>query len=216
MADGRTARPVSGEIMTDASVMGGALRPEIDPDIVDADFEIVASPEQRQPGAERQPKTFVPNGASTTGMEMLQRKVRERRAFQPFAKRGGPAFWTVGGGLVVAAFWISGGHMLLSQLPLPGSAEAAPFFTIAGVKSRVETTGGGQILFVDGEATNGGSLAGMLPELEIHVTGEDGRATFYKLGTSQTPLAPGGRFAFSSRLAVPKNGVKTVTVAFGE
>jgi hypothetical protein len=52
--------------------------------------------------------------------------------------------------------------------------------------------------------------------MEIRVTHDDGRATFYKLGTSQTPLAPGGRFAFSSRLSVPKNGVKTVTVAFGE
>ena len=55
-----------------------------------------------------------------------------------------------------------------------------------------------------------------LPPLEIRVTGNDGRTTRYTLGTSGRPLAPGERFAFSSRLEVPKNGVKTVSVTFAE
>ena len=38
----------------------------------------------------------------------------------------------------------------------------------------------------------------------------------YRLGTSGRPLAPGEAFAFSSRLDVPKNGVKSVSVTFGE
>lgn len=214
MADGRTARPVSGEIMTDAAVTAAALRPTGATDVVDADFETVVSPEPR-PAPKPDPAIPAANTAPKAGMEMLQRRA-QARVLRPFANRGGPAFWSVGAGLVLTAFWISGGHVLASRLPLRGSVQAAPVFTIAGVKSRVDTAAGRPVLFVDGEASNSGNLAAFLPELEIHVTGEDGRATLYKLGTSQTPLAPGGRFAFSSRLAVPKNGVKTVTVAFGE
>ena len=55
-----------------------------------------------------------------------------------------------------------------------------------------------------------------LPSLGIAVTGNDGRITRYRLGTSGRPIAPGETFAFSSRLDVPKNGVKTVSVTFGE
>ena len=56
----------------------------------------------------------------------------------------------------------------------------------------------------------------ILPALEIRVTGNDGRITRYRLGTAARPLAPGETFAFSSRLDVPKNGVKTVSVTFAE
>ena len=46
------------------------------------------------------------------------------------------------------------------------------------------------------------------------VTGNDRRITRYTLGTSNRSLAPGERFGFSSRLDVPRNGVKTVSVTF--
>jgi hypothetical protein len=72
------------------------------------------------------------------------------------------------------------------------------------------------LLFIDGEASNDGNGASALPPLEIRVTGNDGRITRYTLGTAGRPLAPGERFAFSSRLDVPKNGVRTVSVAFAE
>ena len=72
------------------------------------------------------------------------------------------------------------------------------------------------ILFVDGEAANDGSAVAHLPPLDIAVTGNDGRITHYRLGTSGRPMAPGETFAFSSRLDVPKNGVKTVSVTFAE
>jgi hypothetical protein len=87
---------------------------------------------------------------------------------------------------------------------------------ISGVTSRVDVSGPRPVLFVDGEAANDGSSVEILPALEITVTGDDGRITHYRLGTGDRPLAPGETFAFSSRLDVPKNGVKTVSVTFGE
>ena len=87
---------------------------------------------------------------------------------------------------------------------------------ISGVSSRVDTSGINAILFVDGEAANDGWDVEQLPGLEIAVTGNDGRVTRYRLGTSGRPLVSGETFAFSSRLDVPKNGVKTVSVAFAE
>jgi hypothetical protein len=38
----------------------------------------------------------------------------------------------------------------------------------------------------------------------------------YIMGTARGPLAAGGEFSFSSRLEAPKEGVKSVTVAFRE
>ncbi len=216
MSDGRTARPVSGEIMASTAAATAVPRPQGRADVIDADYEIVApdAPDQAFPKIDA---VAAPGLSPAAGMDILRkdRKLPHLGA-RPFSRRGGPAFWVFGLGLALAAFWISGGHALLLRLPFPEPARAAPAFTISGVKSRVDTAAGRPILHVDGEATNGGNRAALLPALEIRVTGEDGRATFYKLGTSQTPLAPGGRFAFSSRLAVPKNGVKTVAVAFGD
>jgi hypothetical protein len=94
----------------------------------------------------------------------------------------------------------------------PGGA----VFSISGVTSRVDVSSVKPLLFVDGEAANDGAGTLPLPPLEIRVTGEDGRITRYTLGTAGHPLAPGERFAFSSRLDLPKNGVKTVSVAFAE
>lgn len=72
------------------------------------------------------------------------------------------------------------------------------------------------MLLVGGEATNDGTIAEKLPPLDIFVTDNDGVVTRYRLGTSGQALAPGEKFAFSSRLDVPKNGVKTVSVSFGK
>ena len=86
--------------------------------------------------------------------------------------------------------------------------------SISAVTSRVDQSGERPVLFVDGEAGNDGASAAPLPPLEISVTGNDGSITRYRLGTSQRALAPGERFGFSSRVEVPRNGVKTVSVAF--
>jgi hypothetical protein len=94
----------------------------------------------------------------------------------------------------------------------PGDARTA--LIISTVTSRVDRTGERALLFVDGEAGNDGAAAASLPPLEISVTGNDGSITRYRLGTSGRELAPGERFAFSSRVDVPRSGVKTVSVAF--
>jgi len=214
MADGRTARPVSGEILT-AVREGAASRQAMDAGIVEADFEIVSACVQPIPVL---PAVSIPaiQSSAATGMTMLHRNgEKKRQKARSFGCRAGPAFWIFGASLAFTAFWVSGGHAWVRQLPF-SAAGPAEGLSLSGIRSRVEITSGRPVLFVDGEATNHGVLAVPLPGLEINVTGEDGRVTFYKLGTSQEPLAPGGRFAFSSRLAVPKNGVKAVKVAFGE
>ncbi|NGO53514.1 hypothetical protein [Allomesorhizobium camelthorni] len=205
MADQRTARPVSGEIMTgrDAHALPSGAVAALD-DIVDADYEIVSPPE-RDPDRSRFPA--VPT--STGGMAML------RRAGDDLARgpvRGGPIFWTFGMAAVAAAFWVSGGHALIHHaLPQPAAA-----LTISGISSRIQTAGAKSFLHVDGHAANDGEAAAALPPLEIRVAANDGRVTRYKLGAYARQMEPGERFAFSSRLDVPKSGVKTVSVTFGE
>jgi hypothetical protein len=119
--------------------------------------------------------------------------------------------------VALAAFWVSGGHALIRHSGLfTASADESSLLSITGVTSHVEASGEKPVLFVDGEAGNDGDASAALPPLEIRVTGEDGGVTRYTLGTSGRALAPGQRFAFSSRLDVPRNGVKAVAVSFAE
>ena len=134
--------------------------------------------------------------------------------------RGGPLFWIVGLGLAAGAFWVSGGHALVRQVPLPGETAPAQSIVnalhIVDVTSRVEEHGGRPVLFVDGKAVNDDRVARILPRLEIDVTANDGTVMRYNLGTSAEPLAPGAGFGFSSRVEAPKEGVKSVSVTLQE
>ncbi|MGB3538374.1 MAG: hypothetical protein WBA42_09455 [Mesorhizobium sp.] len=220
MADARTARPVSGEIMTGPAI--GASSGEtaaarafrsISHDIVEADYEVVSQPAGRARAA--QPAQAVAPTPSVEGMDMLRKP--DGAPLRAEASRGSPIFWIAGIGAALAAFWVSGGDALVRQMPFfaavqPGGAA----FSISGVTSRVDVSSAKPLLFVDGEAANDGTSAAPLPPLEIKVATNDGRITRYTLGTAGHPLAPGERFAFSSRLDLPKNGVKTVSVVFAE
>lgn len=216
MADERKARPVSGEIMTAPEDMPQARSGHVaGDDIVDAEFEVV-SIGAPSPEAEPQPaQTAIASPAAPlAGMDSLRRSEGPAAAVGPV--RGGPIFWIVGIGLAAVAFWVSGGHALVRSIPFLAEQAPAHALSISGVTSRVDASGPRPVLFVEGEAANDGSSTEMLPPLDMLVTGNDGRVIRYRLGTSGRALAPGEKFAFSSRLDVPKNGVKTVSVTFGE
>jgi hypothetical protein len=84
------------------------------------------------------------------------------------------------------------------------------------VTSRIEQHGERDVLFVDGKALNEGGREQMLKPIEISVTANDGHIMRYIMGTARDPLAAGAEFGFSSRLEAPKEGVRSVTVAFRE
>lgn len=213
MAAHKMARPVSGEIMTGPQEppAGGIFRAAAPcpGDIVDADYiTLDAAPGTRSP-AENGAKQ--PSPPATGGMAILlgSGPVRAR----PFSRSGGPAFWLCGLGVAAASFWMAGGHALVSDGALFGTAPQSAL-SLSAVTSRIDDSGARALLFVDGEAGNDGAAEARMPPLEIRVTGEDGRITRYRLGTLDRILAPGERFAFSGRVEVPRNGVKAVSVAF--
>jgi len=211
MADERTARPVSGEIMTDAPAIAAADRFMRGPaaDIVDADYVVMSRPPVENVSSP--PRAIVT--PPIEGMDMLRKP--EAPAERPPASRGGPIFWIAGIAAALAAFWVSGGHALVRHAPFLSGGQTSAL-TISGVTSRVDASGPNPVLFVDGEAANDGAKPAQLPPLEIRVTGNDGRTTRYTLGTSGHSLASGERFGFASRLDVPKNGVRTVLVTFAQ
>jgi hypothetical protein len=207
MADERTARPVSGEIMTGAATKAALERGMFDAaDIVDADYVVL-------PRSAAHPALLPPQIPSTPpieGMGMLRKPV----AAPTRPTRGGPMFWIAGVGMALVSFWVSGGHALVRQSPFWTTAAPASALTISGVTSRIDASGLKPVLFVDGEAANDGIGPETLPPLEIRVTDNDSNIIRYRLGTSNRLLAPGERFGFSSRLDVPRNGVRTVSVIF--
>ena len=216
MADRGKARPVSGEIMAGMSQdpTAGRRARETADDIVDAEYETVASAGRREPSAPRPPLSIGSAASPLAGMEMLRRP--KSPAVRPGPARGGPFFWIFGLGLAAAAFWVSGGHALVRNAPFLTHPMPERALRMSGVTSRVDVSGLRPVLFVDGEAANDGRVGEVLPPFDILVTGNDGLVTRYRLGTSGRSLPPGETFAFSSRLDVPKNGVKTVSVTFGE
>jgi hypothetical protein len=220
MADATKPRAVSGEIMTDPPKgAAGNSPPEVDGDIIDAEYITLPSApthsESKSPGSPKSPVLAIGSASIPSGgMDVLRRPAPIAALRKP--ARGGPLFWAAGIGLAVGAFWVSGGHALVRGAPFAWTEAPQSALRISGVTSRVDVSGPHPLLFVDGETANDGAAVAHLPPLDIAVTGNDGRITRYRLGTSGRPMAPGEIFAFSSRLDVPKNGVKTVSVAFAE
>lgn len=212
MSDARKARPVSGEIMAgpgrDTSAQ--SLRP--DPaDIIDADFEVVTPARPRGESAEKR-NAHAHQAPTAGGMDML-RSAKSGRAAA--AARGGPAFWVAGISLAAMAFWISGGHAIVRAAAFPMSWQP-PALRIADVTSRVDASGRKSVLIVDGAAVNDGDATAELRPIDIFVASDDGKTLRYRLGTATSHVAPGARWAFSSRLEVPMNGIRTVKVVFSE
>ncbi|MGN6468534.1 MAG: hypothetical protein ACTHLC_02995 [Rhizobiaceae bacterium] len=200
-------RLVSGEIVTGAAAATGvAARPSAD--VIDAEFETVTPVPAAGP---QSPSGFTGNAPQPSGLDVLKRpETPPRQRRQP----GGAAFWTFGLGLVAAAFWVSGGHALLPSIHLPAFLQPGPSLKIASVRTRVEKIDGHTILFVDGSAVNETGRTIEVPPLAISVEGENGRTTRFFLGTRDREVAAGETFAFSSRLEVPKDGAKSVSVSF--
>lgn len=213
MPDVLKPRAVSGEIKAGAADTDDLRGPQ---QVIDADYVSLPpeppAPEDALRGVGERPAAIGSTASPSGGMDSLRR----HDAPSPASQRGGVLFWSVGALLVLAAFWISGGHALLLHVPLFGAQEPASALRIAGVTSRVDVSGVRPILLIDGEVANDGKVTQPLPPLEIVVAGNDGLVMRYRLGTSGRPLPPGETFAFSSRFDAPMNGVKTVSVAFAE
>jgi hypothetical protein len=213
MAEQRKARPVSGEIMTDAGRDTSAQPSRmVACDIIDADFEDVTPRTRRNESAAEVQPVFTNPSAPSGGMEMLRSASRHPDAGPV---RGGPVFWIAGISLVVMAFWVAGGHSVMHAAAFPLSWQAQDL-RLAEVNSRVDSSGRKPLLLVDGAAFNDGNSPAVLPPIDVAVVGNDGKTLRYRLGTGTVPVAPGASWAFSSRLEVPMNGIKTVTVAFSE
>jgi hypothetical protein len=212
MNEASKARPVSGEIMTDAAAPGAGVSGRPAGDVIDAEFETVVPGAAASPAPERPSARFSTQAPEIAGLDVLKRAEAPPR--RPRGQPGGSAFWLLGICLAALAFWVSGGHALLPSVHLPAFLGSTPTLKIASVHTHIEKIDGHAILFVDGSAANETGRAIEVPPLAISVEGEDGRTTRFFLGTRDREVAAGEIFAFSSRLEVPKDGVKSVSVSF--
>ncbi|MEO9336600.1 hypothetical protein ABFT80_04070 [Mesorhizobium sp. SB112] len=198
--------------MTNAADMPAfaSARPDFT-DVVDADYEIVGGDAPKRE-SRTESRISNPPETSAAGMDIL----RFDQAVQPARRRGGAMFWSVAIGLIFATFWVSGGHAYFRNALPVESASPVATLRISNISSRIEDTGTAGVLYIDGEAVNETADSLKRPPLEIRIVGNDGAITRHKLGTAGTMMTPGEKFAFSSRLGVPKTGVRTVSAAFIE
>lgn len=211
MVDQKRVRPVSGEIMTDARPeRSGAHRPAgaMD-DIVDAEYESVAFARIADTAAPRVEPLVEPAPRARAGMDVLRGDGGSAAAGP---RRAGPLFWIGGVVVALAAFWVSGGHVLGQVLFEPVRGGASASIRLLDVRSHVEEHQGRRFVYVDGSVANEGATATEAPPLAIEVRGDDNSTTRYILHVSGTRIEPGERVAFSSRLDAPEGGVAGVMV----
>lgn len=202
MAGDTVSGPVSGEILAGRTARGGE-RSQSDRDIVEAEYETVVGRHGR-PGrtADRAEETE----SSLFSLNILAGDQAERN------RKGGPAFWLVGAVLIAAAFWISGGHTLVSASTIQLASKPASPLTIIDVRSRMERRGSQPYLLVEGMVANESAAKQTLPDLIIQVRSGDDTITRYRIAGGDEEIVAGGRYAFSSRLGSPVTGVKDVKV----
>ncbi len=204
MADERNARPVSGEIMAgDPLPASQRMRADAALDVIDADFTSAHATPAPPPAVAQTPAEAEPP-PDAAGMASLRRSGGLTRG-------SGAGFQIVGLALAAFAFWAGGGHALLPQAWF----QAEPL-AVVGLSSRLDQSGAAPLLVVEGYAVNRSAASQPMRPLAIRVTAADGAASLYRLGTGGGAIAPGGRFAFASRVPAPKNGVSAVSVAWSE
>jgi hypothetical protein len=214
MPDTVKPRAFSGEIKADAAHPGPDGVPATGAAIEVDYMRLPAAPaDARSAGPAVPPGNIRSTAPPVRGMDMLR---KPDAAATSGPRRGGVLFWSVGLLLVLAAFWISGGHAIVGRLALFHSATPEAPLRISTLTSRVDGSGEKPILMLDGEVVNGGAAAQHLSGLLIAVTAGDGTVTRYRLGTGGRPLSPGETFAFSSRFDAPMNGIEDVSVAVEE
>lgn len=198
--------PCSGEILVEDRAGAGTARTAAAfphaAQIIDAEYETLPGRFEAAPS-----QAGSPPATALAGLECLRGGTAGRTA--------PPAIPGILGLLAVAAtFWLSGGYALLEHVR--PTATTGPSLDISALESRIERLPAGDLLIIDGEAVNEGGASALLPDLSINILGVDGHTTRYFLGTNGTALSAGERFAFSSRLAAPKDGVRSVSVTFRE
>ena len=205
MGDPKKMTPLSGEIMADEARAG--IGPSVAADVVDADVVTLPRAAATRPAAPRPTHdSTAPKSPAQNGLNVLMAGTATRGG----SRRAGIGFWSAGALAALAAFWMSGGHALSRHLPLL-RGDAQPM-RIADLSSRVAQTATGPRLFIDGEVRNVAATSMNSPELMIDVIANDGIVTRYRLVTGTDTISEGETRRFSSRLAAPETGVRSVAV----
>lgn len=199
MAERSTLPPLSGEIMTGPARREETWRVE---DAVDAEYEIV-----RPDAADARPATAArPLPDAPAGMDMLNRRAAPAPRFQP----AGWGFWAGGVALAAAAFWVAGGHSLVTRAI--DAQEPSDTLRVALLSSHVAQNGARRQIVVDGALDNPAQRASALPDVLIHVVAQDGATTRYRVSSGGGEIEPGGLWRFSSRVDAPPAGVRSISV----
>ena len=203
MNRGSDSRPVSGEILT--------ARPNREEpgsvserDFVEAEYETVVGRHQKlSPDIKKIDETVN----APFGLEILSGEKND-----PTGGKAGPLFWIAGALLIAVAFWISGGHTIVSDQPINLATASQNPLAIEGVSSKLERRGSNPYLLVEGKVLNGSDRSLPLPDLIIQVKASDGSITRYRIAGGEERILAYGQYAFSSRLGTPQSGIENVKV----
>jgi hypothetical protein len=152
MGDHANPRPVSGEIMTRASVLH--KHPGRGMDVHDAEYVTLELSEPAH--LPHRPSSLVGwSHAASGSIGMLRRKGGQSIPAGTIGR--GPGFWALAILVSLGAFWASGGHALLGKsVPFARPTEPREPVGVERVRSRVESRNGRAVHFIEGEVPNHG------------------------------------------------------------
>ncbi len=208
--------PVTGEILPADHARAQPGTADRFADAEDAVFETLGP----APGPSRdagEQKTADPMRKSAPGDGAANLNVLRGERERPlsglgnhFRQTGGPVFWGLAVTLVASAFWISGGHALLT-----GSGAARGALVIADVQARPGDNPAAGFMLIEATVENRGTASHRIPPVIINIEGDNGNSRQFRLPARAGNLAPGAHHLFSGRVPMPKNGVDTVSVKLG-
>lgn len=187
----------------------GDLRLGFKGPVEDAEFETVtASPRSTSNvPAKRSLSPKAPGGLA------ILSKQQQTLRWSDMAQWPGGSYWSLVFIAAVAAFWMSGGYLLVipnSQTPTERSHGG---MQLANAHTRVEQHPAGDVIFIEASIRNDGTSTARAPALIVTVKDGNGLRRDHRIVAEQASLAPGGNMAFSSRIPAPHGSVADVRLA---
>lgn len=178
-------------------------------DVIDADFETIrpGAAAGKMSAAEiriepREPR-FQSAPADGAGMALFS-----DTAPAPAARDDRIAFYGFGALLVAFAFWVSGGHAVMTRLTAP-----APEIVLADAQWRIDETGVTPALVVEGVLHNKGALSAPSRGVTVVVARSDGTRIITTVGAGGWRLAPGQDVVVSGRLDMAPLDITRASIA---
>lgn len=187
----------------------GDLRLGFKGPVEDAEFETVTASPRSTSNVRTKPSA---NPRTAAGLAVLSKQQQALR-WSDMAQWPGASYWSLVFIAAVAAFWMSGGYLLVTPNGRPPTESSRDGMQLTNAHTRVEQHPSGDVIFIEASIRNDSGSTARTPALIVTVRDGNGLRRDHRIMAEQASLAPGGNMAFTSRIPAPHGSVADVRLA---